>query len=107
MEKALMLTFLGMGAVTYLPRALPMMGLSRFELPRIFLVWLSMVPAAVLATLAAQSLVESRSHGLAVRPLELVVAIPCLLVALRTRSMMLVVLLGMCLMIFGRRFGLG
>ena len=106
MEKALILTFLGMGVVTYLPRALPLLGLSRLALPRLFLVWLSMVPAAVLAALTAQSLVGVGLHGLEPKGLDTLVALPCLLIAVRTRSMMVVVLVGMGLMVLGRSVGL-
>jgi branched-subunit amino acid transport protein len=42
-----------MALVTYLPRVLPMLLLSRRTLPRAAVLWLSYVPVAVLAALLA------------------------------------------------------
>lgn len=47
----LLIIFLGMGAVTYLPRLLPLMALSQARLPGPFVSWLSYLPAAILAAL--------------------------------------------------------
>lgn len=105
MEKAILLTFLGMGIVTYLPRALPLLGLSRLNLPRLFLVWLSMVPAAVLAALTAQSLFIVRDSRAEPNMLFIAISIPCFLVAIKTRSMLYVVLLGIILVLSFRLAG--
>ncbi|HEY3315216.1 MAG TPA: AzlD domain-containing protein, partial [Bacillota bacterium] len=45
--------FAGMALVTYLPRMLPLVVLSRFKLPPAVLRWLSFVPVAVLSALLA------------------------------------------------------
>jgi len=90
---------LGMGVVTYLPRWLPLFALSGRTMPRWFLDWLDLIPAAVLSALVLPELVTS---GDAPRFLDLLqpnllVAIPAFLFALKTRSLGGTVVVGMAL----------
>jgi branched-subunit amino acid transport protein len=85
-----------MGAVTYLPRMLPLVALSRRRLPAWFSEWLELIPAAILSALLAPTLlagVEPRAFCLG-KP-ELLAAVPTLLCALRTRSLAGTVVVGM------------
>ena len=85
-----------MGAVTYLPRMLPLVALSRRRLPVWFSEWLELIPAAILSALLAPSLLtsaESRTFCLG-KP-ELLAAVPTLLFALKTRSLAGTVIVGM------------
>ena len=43
--------FLGMWAVTYFPRLLPLVALTRIRLPERLMAWLSYLPAAILSAL--------------------------------------------------------
>ena len=47
----LLLIFLGMWFVTYLPRLLPLLTLSQVRLPDRVMAWLSYLPAAILSSL--------------------------------------------------------
>jgi len=85
-----------MGAVTYLPRMLPLVALSRRRLPTWFSEWLELIPAALLSALLAPTLLtsaEPRSFCLG-KP-ELLAAVPTLLFALKTRSLAGTVIVGM------------
>ena len=85
-----------MGAVTYLPRMLPLVALSRRKLPVLFSEWLELIPVAILSALLAPTLfafAEPRVFHLG-KP-ELLAAIPALLCALRTRSLAGTVIVGM------------
>jgi branched-subunit amino acid transport protein len=85
-----------MGAVTYLPRMLPLVVLSRRRLPAWFSEWLELIPAAILSALLAPTLLagaEPRAFCLG-KP-ELLAAVPTLLCALRTRSLAGTVVVGM------------
>ena len=85
-----------MGAVTYLPRMLPLVALSRRRLPAWFSEWLELIPAAILSALLAPTLfacAETRTFCLG-KP-ELLAAVPTLLFALRTRSLAGTVIVGM------------
>ncbi len=88
----------GMGAVTYLPRWLPLAFLARKKLPRWLVDWLEMVPAAILGALIAPILVIDQSGGAVdFTRLEFWVAIPTLAFAWFTRSLAGTVLVGMVL----------
>lgn len=92
------LLLLGMGLVTYLPRALPLLALSRRPLPPWLTEWLGLIPVALLAALVAPAVLatpEPRTVSLA-RP-ELWVALPTLAFAWRTRSLGGTVVAGMFL----------
>ncbi len=47
----LIFIFLGMAAVTYFPRLIPLVALSRIELPRVIMRWLAYLPVAILSAL--------------------------------------------------------
>ncbi|WP_321371822.1 AzlD domain-containing protein [uncultured Desulfuromusa sp.] len=90
--------FSGMGLVTYLPRALPLIYLAHKKLPPGLTDWLSLIPVAVLSALLAPSLfIETADRSLSLGKTEFIVAIPTLIFALKTRSLGGTVLVGMLL----------
>jgi len=100
---AILLTVLGMGLVTYLPRLLPVWFLSSRALPRPVVSWLRYVPVAVLAAMLAPSLfVQDRALALGFDNLFLWAALPTFLVAWKRRSLFAPVVAGM-LIVAGAR----
>jgi len=90
------LLLLCMGAVTYLPRMLPLVVLSRRKLPAWFAEWLELIPAAILSALVAPALfAQAEPRSLMLGKVEFLVAVPTLLFALKTRSLAGTVLVGM------------
>lgn len=90
--------FAGMGLVTYLPRALPLLYFTQRKMPQWLIDWLSLIPAAILSALLAPTLfTDTATRTLSFSKLELLVAIPTLLFALKTRSLGGTVLVGMLL----------
>ncbi len=92
------LLLVGMGLVTYLPRALPLVALSRRSLPEWLVEWLELIPVALLAALVAPTLLaapDPRELDLS-RP-EFWVALPTLAFAWKTRSLGGTVVAGMLL----------
>lgn len=90
--------FIGMGLVTYLPRALPLVYLAHKQLPQWLIDWLGLIPVAVLSALLAPSLFsDAAERSLTFSRPELMVAIPTLLFAIKTRSLGGTVLIGMFL----------
>jgi len=85
-----------MGAVTYLPRFLPLLFLSRKQLPPWLSTWLDFIPVAILSSLILPALVTGGSprHLDIVKP-ELAAAVPTLIFALKTRSLGGTVVAGM------------
>ena len=93
---------IGMGLVTYLPRMLPLVVLAQRRLPQGLVDWLGLIPPAILAALVAPGLfvnVETQSFSLT--RLELLVAVPTLAFALKTRSLGGTVFVGMALFWLG------
>jgi len=87
---------LGMGAVTYLPRMLPLVALAHRKLPQGVVDWLGFIPVAILSSLVAPALfAESATRSFAFGKLELWVTLPTLLFAVRTRSLGGTVVVGM------------
>lgn len=93
-----LLLFAGMGLVTFIPRWLPLVYLAHRRLPQWLIDWLGLIPVAILSALLAPSLfTDNAPRALHLGKLELLVAIPTLLFALKTKSMGATVLLGMFL----------
>ena len=89
---------LACAAVTAVPRVLPLVLLSKIELPRWLLAWLAYVPVAVLAALLAIEvlMVDGKPALSAVNPSLLAIA-PALAVAGLTRSLIATVLAGVAI----------
>ena len=93
-----LLLFAGMGAVTYLPRALPLVYLAHKQMPQWLIDWLGLIPVAILSALLAPALLtDSAPRAFSIDKPELLVAIPTFLFAFTTRSLGGTVLLGMFL----------
>ena len=91
-----LLLFGGMGLVTYLPRWLPLFYLARRQLPQWLVDWLSLIPVAILCSLLAPILLTNQtSRTLELGKPELLVAIPTLLFAVKSKSLGGTVLVGM------------
>ena len=90
--------FAGMGLVTYLPRALPLLYLAHKQMPQWLVDWLGLIPVAILSALLAPILLaDQTTRSFVFGKTELLVAIPTLIFALKTRSLGGTVLVGMLL----------
>ena len=90
------LIILGSALVTFLPRVVPLMVLSRMELPEWGIRWLNYVPISVMAALVGQELfVHDGQLASLWTNVELLAAIPTVLVAIKTRSLLGTVVAGM------------
>lgn len=77
----------GMVIVTFIPRVLPLALLGKKELPEKVVLWLSFIPAAVLAALLAPSiLLKDDSLYLSLENTALIAFFPTLLVAYKTKN---------------------
>jgi branched-subunit amino acid transport protein len=91
-----LLLMLAMGAVTYLPRLLPLVMLSRRTLPAWFAEWLELIPVAILSAMIVPTLFAQTAPRLfTLGKVELLAALPTLLFALKTRSLAGTVVVGM------------
>ena len=91
-----LLLMIAMGAVTYLPRMLPLVVFSRRTLPQWFAEWLELIPVAILSALIAPTLFAHSSPRIfTLGKMELLAALPTLLCAVKTRSLAGTVVVGM------------
>jgi len=105
-QTVIFLTILGMGAVTYLPRLLPILLLSSKKLPPLVVAWLRFIPVAVLAAMLLPSLVvNDKQLDFSRSNLFLWAAIPTFLVAWKTRSLFGSVIVGMVVVAVARYLG--
>ena len=106
-QKIILITILGMGVVTYLPRLLPVLLLSSKTLPPLVETWLRYVPVAVLSAMLLPSLiVNDDALDFSSSNLFLWAAIPTFLVAWKTRNLFGSVIVGMAVVALARYLGL-
>lgn len=95
---------LGASLVTFLPRILPLVVLSRMNLPEWSMRWLNYVPIAVMAALVGQELLLTDGKPTPLlQNIELLAALPTFLIAILTRSLLGTVIVGI-LSMMGLRF---
>lgn len=100
MEQQTILIILGMSIVTYIPRALPIIVLSKFKLPDWFLKWLKYIPVAILSALLFPQIMIFEDHvNISLDNKNLLAAIPSLLAAYKTKSLFITVLVGIISML--------
>jgi len=95
-DPRVVLTIIGMSLLTYVPRMLPAVLLSRRKLPGPMLTWLGFLPPAILSALVAQEVFihEGRLAITADNP-ALVPAVVTAIVAWRTQSLAWTVVAGL------------
>jgi branched-subunit amino acid transport protein len=102
-QQTIFLTLLGMMAVTYLPRALPVLALARRSLPEAVIRWLGFIPVAVLSAMLLPSLiVTEKGLDFSAQNIFLWAAIPTFLVCWKTRSFVGAIVTGMGCVALGR-----
>lgn len=81
--------------VTFIPRVVPLMVLSRFELPEWVMRWLNYVPISVIAALIGQEIFIHDGKIVSLTSnIEFFASIPTFFIAIKTRSLMGTVLGG-------------
>lgn len=82
--------------VTYLPRMLPLVVLSKINIPPLILRWLKFIPVAVLsALLGPEILMGSGGVDFSWNNIFLLAALPSFLVAYKTKNLFYTVFMGM------------
>ncbi|MCM3628513.1 AzlD domain-containing protein [Paenibacillus glycanilyticus] len=86
---------IGAAFVTFLPRVLPLVVLSRLQIPDLAMRWLSYIPIAVMAALLGDELLMTDGKLASLRDnVELLAALPTFLVAVYTRSLLGTIIVG-------------
>ncbi|XXJ20433.1 AzlD domain-containing protein [Desulfovibrio caledoniensis] len=104
-QEIVFLTIVGMLAVTYIPRMVPLVALASRTLPEPVVRWLSYVPAAVLSSMLFPALLlKDGSVDVSPDNYFLWAAVPAFILAWRTKSFFGTVALGMALVAAARYF---
>ena len=86
---------IGMSIVTQLPRLLPLVVLSKLNLPPLVIRWLKQIPVAVLSALLLPTLLMPNGElYLSPSNTALLAALPCILVAVKTKNLLWTVVTG-------------
>ncbi|MBQ9625203.1 MAG: AzlD domain-containing protein [Clostridia bacterium] len=89
------IVIIGCCLVTLIPRITPIMLFSKFQIPEGFKKWLEHIPVAIMtALLVNELLIDNGQVSLSANYLELIVAIPTFIVAIKTKSPILTVIVG-------------
>ncbi|GAA0389801.1 AzlD domain-containing protein [Paenibacillus motobuensis] len=92
---SILLIIIGASIVTLIPRVLPLVVLSRIQIPEWGMRWLNYVPVAVMAALVGQELLMKNGEWSPLQSnLELLAALPTFIVAKLTRSLLGTVVVG-------------
>ncbi|WP_066635416.1 AzlD domain-containing protein [Desulfolucanica intricata] len=96
MEAKILVLITGMALANYLPRMLPMVLLSKMDVPPLVIRWLSYVPIAVMAALVTPDIFMIEDQlNLTTQNYNLLASIPAFLVAAKTKSLIYTLLAGM------------
>ncbi|MBD1382015.1 AzlD domain-containing protein [Metabacillus arenae] len=90
--------------VTIIPRIIPFLVVRNIALPEPALKWLSYVPVCILTALVAENFIIQTNQSLRIDWSVIVVLIPTLLIAIKTKSLSITVISGVVLMAVLRFF---
>ncbi|WP_211748509.1 AzlD domain-containing protein [Paenibacillus sp. Marseille-Q4541] len=96
--------FLGCMLVTLLPRIIPFIFVRSVRIPAVVLKWLSYIPVCILTALVTESMLVESDHGIRLDWTVMIVLIPTVLIAIRTKSLSLTVIVGIAGMAILRLF---
>ncbi|WP_424769411.1 AzlD domain-containing protein [Paenibacillus sp. sgz302251] len=93
-ELPVLLIILGCALVTIIPRIVPFAVIRNLNFPRPLLKWLTYIPVCLLTALIVQGVIHKTDSLPTVEWRSLLILIPTLVTALKTKSLLLTVLVG-------------
>ena len=95
---------IGCALVTFIPRILPFIFVRSIKLPKVVIKWLSFIPVCILTALVVEGLIIETEQLVSIDWQVVLVIIPTLLIALKTKSLSLTVIGGVIFMAVIRFF---
>lgn len=93
-DLSILLLILGCAIVTIIPRIIPFVLVRNVNLPSVVQRWLSYIPICLLTALIVQGFVQHTESGIAIDWLSLLILLPTIGTALKTKSLLLTVVAG-------------
>ncbi|KHD84435.1 AzlD domain-containing protein [Heyndrickxia ginsengihumi] len=98
-DLTVLLIILGCTLVTFIPRVVPFLLVRNVRLSEPVLKWLSFVPICILTALVVNSfIIQTNHYSLNIDWTVIIVLVPTLFVALKTKSLSATVIIGVILM---------
>ncbi|OKY78772.1 MAG: Branched-chain amino acid transport protein [Candidatus Methanohalarchaeum thermophilum] len=92
--KDIIAIIIGMSLVTYIPRMIPLVVISKIDLPNYLESWLNNIPIAILTALLTLNMVVYGQNSYNLNNKMILAALPTILVAIKTESLIKTVLTG-------------
>lgn len=99
-----LIVILGCALVTLVPRIVPFLVVRNIALPEPVLKWLSYIPICILTALVVQNFIIQANDSVKINWPVIIVVIPTLLIALKTKSLSITVISGVGMMALLRFF---
>ena len=99
-----LIIILGCALVTVVPRIVPFLVVRNIALPEPVLKWLSYIPICILTALVVQNFIIQVNDSVKINWPVIIVVIPTLLIALKTKSLSITVISGVGMMALLRFF---
>lgn len=93
-DLSILLVILGCALVTVIPRVLPFAVIRNLNMPQPILKWLSYIPVCLLTALIMQGVIRPTETTPQIDWTNVLIIIPTLLIALRTKSLLFTVIGG-------------
>lgn len=95
---SILLIIVGSAIVTFIPRVIPFIVIRKIGLPKIVIKWLSFIPICIFTALIVDSFIIQDESLLSIDWSVLAAIIPTLIVAIRTKSLSVTVIVGIVCM---------
>ncbi|MFT8319642.1 MAG: AzlD domain-containing protein [Bacillus sp. (in: firmicutes)] len=89
-----LLLLLGCTLVTIIPRILPFILVRNFSIPALVEKWLSYIPICIFTGLIVESFLTTDANGFQLNWNYLLAAVPTFIIAVKTKSLLTTVLIG-------------
>ncbi|MEK1829117.1 AzlD domain-containing protein [Priestia megaterium] len=99
-----LIVILGCALVTVVPRIVPFLVVRNIGLPEPVLKWLSYIPICILTALVVENFIIQANDSVRINWPVIIVVIPTLLIALKTKSLSITVISGVGMMALLRFF---
>ncbi|MFW6022543.1 MAG: AzlD domain-containing protein [Bacillota bacterium] len=105
MRTEILILITGMALVTYIPRVLPLLILSKLDIPGVIIRWLKYIPAAILAALLAPNLFMIDGEiAVNLKNVNLLASIPTFVVAFYKKNIFMTIIVGVLSVIILKLF---
>ncbi|PTD94452.1 branched-chain amino acid transporter AzlD [archaeon SCG-AAA382B04] len=89
---------IGMGLVTYIPRMMPLVIISKLELPEYIELWFEFIPVSILTILLTLNFISYNQSNFNINSNMIIASLPTILVATKTKSLIKTVIVGILAM---------